>query len=459
MATSHTDDDAANSSRHCNSDDSLIAGLERLRVTDKQLDGSGLQPKCSSGSMDFPPVFEQDSNESLIGQSVFNQILMLLPGMIEQQLANATIDQSPPQSLEFVQTEMRKIKSKQVDLENKLNGHKKQVETWKTKVNNLEMNINEQQNAIDTLTQEANGNFNPENETELRTLLNKNLKEIKNMKNNLNAQLDELKAERDSIKEIDKSQKFIAKKYDEFAEKQTSMNNDVTEIKKKVEKQETKTEHMFTYSRMDHVTFVGVPYCYGPDGTENCKRMIVDICRELYYNIPINEISTAHRLKQYRGKTVGESSPPGIIVRFKDRDIRNDVLDLKSQLKGKTYWSCYNITKLYINEQLTPDKRKLMYETKVFTREMYRIHGRISVWTYKGNIFIRKSVPKAPKRKIRSKEDLDDIRKGTLTIDPISSHETTTRIENRVVPNAPAAATTEPFSATLSNFPLLGGTS
>ena len=177
---------------------------------------------------------------------------------------------------------------------------------------------------------------------------------------------------------------------------------------------------MFTYSRQDHVTFSGVPFAPGPDGVENCKQMVVNICRELHYNIPPNEISTAHRLKQHPDAAL--RGPPGIIVRFKDSDIRNDVLGLNSQMKGKHFWRCYNIQRLYINEQLTPDKRKLMYETKFLTRELFRIHGKIYVWTYKGNIFIRKGVYNAPRIKITSIDNLDDIRKGTISLEPADTN-------------------------------------
>ena len=203
---------------------------------------------------------------------------------------------------------------------------------------------------------------------------------------------------------------------------------------------------MFTYSRMDHVVFNGVPFCRGMNGNENCKQMIVNICKELHYIVPISEISIAHRLKQHHSKT----GPPGIIVRFKDREIRNDVLELKSQLRDKHYWISYGIERLYINEQLTPDKRKLMYETKVFTREMFRIHGRISVWTYKGEIFIRKSVLNAPKRKIKCTQDLDDIRGGSLSIDPER------RVTPRVIPSSSQQIQTPALNtSSLGEFPTL----
>ena len=49
---------------------------------------------------------------------------------------------------------------------------------------------------------------------------------------------------------------------------------------------------------------------------------------------------------------------------------------------------------------------------------MHRVHGKIYTWTFKGEIFIRKGVDGAPKRKISSLDDLTKIRSGTVSIEP-----------------------------------------
>ena len=59
-----------------------------------------------------------------------------------------------------------------------------------------------------------------------------------------------------------------------------------------------------------------------------------------------------------------------------------------------------------------------MFQTKIFTREMERIHGKVFVWTYKGDIFIRKNTRFAPKKKIASFNDLQKIRSGEDSLDP-----------------------------------------
>lgn len=59
-----------------------------------------------------------------------------------------------------------------------------------------------------------------------------------------------------------------------------------------------------------------------------------------------------------------------------------------------------------------------MYQTKVLIRELFDNHGKIFVWTYKGDIFIRKGVMHAPKRKITCMEILNDIKSGSISLEP-----------------------------------------
>ena len=218
------------------------------------------------------------------------------------------------------------------------------------------------------------------------------------------------------VTDIDEAQQFVSDKYDKLINENKHLNVKVDRLEKNLEKQATKSERNANYSRWENVKFGGINRYYLRDGvTEDCKTMIVNVCRELNYNIPINEISTAHRLKQHHSKT----GPPPIVVRFKDRDIRNDVLRLRSLARDKQTWRNYGITRLFINEHLTPEKGKLMYETKVFTREMNRIHGKIFVWSFKGEIFIRKGIEYAPRIKINNANDLDEIRRGSIKLDPL----------------------------------------
>ena len=54
---------------------------------------------------------------------------------------------------------------------------------------------------------------------------------------------------------------------------------------------------------------------------------------------------------------------------------------------------------------------------------MYRIEGKMFVWTYKGDVYLRKDAIGAPKIKINSEQDLNDIIEGKILLvnPPVSS--------------------------------------
>ena len=94
-----------------------------------------------------------------------------------------------------------------------------------------------------------------------------------------------------------------------------------------------------------------------------------------------------------------------------------------------------------------------MYQTKVFSREMFRIHGKIFVWSFKGEIYVRKAMEGAPKRKINCENDLNDIRRGTVSLDP-TTHFTRSTI-TKYHTNAVASVCNNPPVYSLSEYPYL----
>ena len=377
-----------------------------------------------------------------IMQEVWNALPALVGEALNVQLVpamtKAAMEESVFDSPTVTQPSNEDFKT---DITNKLNGYKTQVDQWITIAKDIQ-NIE-----LPQIRDDVKALTNAFKNTE-KTLINKTKQYISTenkVKNELKSLselktgLQELTNQKIQVNDIDNAQKFVSAEYDD-------LNRKVDEMSKDLKKQANKTEHMFNYSRWDDAEFSGVPYALDNEGNEDCKTMIVNICKELHYVLPVNEISTAHRLKQHPRKT----GPPSIIVRFKDRDIRNDVFKLRKLTKGKTQWRNYGITKLFINEHLTPDKRKLMYNTKVFTREMERIHGKIYAWTFKGEVYIRKDAENAQKIKINCENDLNDIRSGTISLDnmPINS-------KNQIQKNAPMSHSTTNIALSLTEYPLL----
>ena len=173
-------------------------------------------------------------------------------------------------------------------------------------------------------------------------------------------------------------------------------------LEKTVQRNSLKTERNSGYSRLDSLEVGGVPINADFEGKEDCKSMIKDICKELHLVLRDDAISTAHRLKQHPSKT----GPPAIIVKFSLRDDRNDVFALRKQLKT-TKLNILGIDKLFINESLTPEKKKILYECKKYVRENYHRFGKIYVWSFKGDIYVRQNVDNAQRYRINHTDDLD----------------------------------------------------
>ena len=67
---------------------------------------------------------------------------------------------------------------------------------------------------------------------------------------------------------------------------------------------------------------------------------------------------------------------------------------------------------------LPSEKRKFLYNTKqVAKNELSAKHGIIYVWTYRGDVYVRKAVDGAPKIRINSEFELKNIVNGHKSLD------------------------------------------
>ena len=114
------------------------------------------------------------------------------------------------------------------------------------------------------------------------------------------------------------------------------MNQKLSNFEKKLDSNIKTTKHNSKYTRRDSAVFAGIPPVIGPDGTEDCKKIIVDVCKELHLVINENLISTAHRLNQHPSK----QCPRPIIVNFISRGASNEVYVLKEVAGATDKVSC-----------------------------------------------------------------------------------------------------------------------
>ena len=373
-----------------------------------------------------------DTNLSVIERNVLKALLIQLPHYVKPVLTKLIMEESGTEVSDSMQQQLQTLQKdiaantaslmaygetikklqghvKQLDSQvkgntGKLSGYKQQAKDYTEKVKGVQGQINTLNLNFAKYNKENNNRSNEYNK--LQHKVKTELDEVKKMKNEYNKHLKEVqKVDLKKFKEIEESQEFISAKYEE-------VNKNVKKVEEDLATTKSKSEQNAAYSRLNNLEVAGVPVLPNEQDVD-CKTIIKEVCRELHYNIREGTISTAHRLKPRR-----DGGPPAIIVRFNNRDVRNDVYKLKSQLKDKTEWQCYNIHKLYINESLTPEKRSLLYKTKKKLKELLPAKQRCFVWTYKGNVFCRKDEEGAPRILVVSEDTLDDISSGKISLSP-----------------------------------------
>ena len=352
----------------------------------------------------------------LLRNSILNEVLMQLPALFEQFLdQNDRSYISTPgsatatQKNEFVelQRDMEEVKKKNKAWDNKINGYDKKLKTWTDTVKALDNDVTElkaenEKCAKDIKRTEKSVTNKMKEISSMQKKLEKTLEDMDKSRLKLTESIDSLKTiDGKKIIEIEGSQDFVSSQYDNILKNNNDMKEDITQLAKQVERNSMKTEQNAGYSRRDCLEFGGIPKNIGFDGKEDCKKMIKDICKVLNLSLRDDAISTAHRLKQHPSKT----GPPSIIAKFNLRDDRNDVFALRGILKT-TKINILGITKLFINESLTPEKKKILYECKKYAREHYDRFGKIYVWSFKGDVYVRQSLENAPRFQINYYNDL-----------------------------------------------------
>ena len=127
------------------------------------------------------------------------------------------------------------------------------------------------------------------------------------------------------------------------------------------------------------------------------KEFIQKVAKRMNVQLASCDISTAHRLFNHTDRTFfpskeknqqrEKSHPPPIIVRFANRDKRNEIYSnrklLKSNPSSSSNFATANVT---IQENVTSQRRSLYYTAKQAKAQLnFKF-----VWTSQGRIYIRK---------------------------------------------------------------------
>ncbi|XP_014670273.1 PREDICTED: uncharacterized protein LOC106811234 [Priapulus caudatus] len=221
---------------------------------------------------------------------------------------------------------------------------------------------------------------------DMKAALSQQTDEIKKFVGN---QLKDIKKE---LQEIKSSQEFLAAKYEELVEELDRNNkktkaledrNSVLEASNIAQEEriinlEKSLDNLEQYGRRDCVEITNIPW----SDQENPSTIVKKIATNMGLQMTDGDISTAHRLPKPRS-----GAAPTIIVKFTRRDMRT-AFYAKRKLAGTAADLGYSAhSKIFINESLTRERRKIFHEVLKFKKE----NGYRFIWTHFGKIFIKKS--------------------------------------------------------------------
>ena len=220
------------------------------------------------------------------------------------------------------------------------------------------------------------------------------------------------------VGQLQDSQKFISDNHDDLSKsykdiiltnKQQNqeikhLNKQAENLQKRSSDEEMKMDELEQYDRRQNLEFQGVPLTEKEDVTQ----IILDLSEKLEVSLKKDDISIAHRLPQRQrpGRTRSSSIKrhPTIIVRFVSRLIRNQVYANRYKAKYIKDFPVEGMEKLYVNENLTQRRKKLLWQTKQAAKERDYDY----FWTNNGQIYLRKD-EESNKIHIKSETDLDDL--------------------------------------------------
>lgn len=198
----------------------------------------------------------------------------------------------------------------------------------------------------------------------------------------INRKLDSLLPLKETVDGIEQSVQAMSEKYDEVLARLTQHDNNMKDLRKRVEKLEQKdpteevkqlrqTVHELEWrSRRLNLEIHGIPQV----ANENLLDKVNEVAQKL--SVPIlseAEVTSMHRLPSNPNRV------PGVIVRFSRQTTRDRWLASKSNLRRTE-------TTIYVQENMTRQNRALLSATKTWARE----HGYQFAWHKNGKILVRK---------------------------------------------------------------------
>ena len=164
-------------------------------------------------------------------------------------------------------------------------------------------------------------------------------------------------------------------------------NSTVKSLQTKIHMLQSEMDSLEQYSRRSCLRITGLPEHEDPNTSED---IIALINGQTQLDPPLlpSEVDRAHRIGPRN-----DNSPRNVIIKFRSYPSRKRVMDARKKLKPQGN----NRQKVFINEDLTRERQKILYRLRMEKRK-----GTISdCWTHDGTVVIRDM-----HRKIRSARTL-----------------------------------------------------
>lgn len=202
----------------------------------------------------------------------------------------------------------------------------------------------------------------------------------------LSEQVEQLRSE---IVALQMENDSLRKEVREAKEREDSLKSKIEETRFTADLADRRCEELSCYIRRNNLRIFGVDEATGRDREETpdeCERKVLTLIREkLQVKISSSDIEAVHRLGAKRAARSSQTSPGastqqqqsrprGIIIRFVNRRVRDNVLYARRKLKG---------TRTLIAEDLTPRAYSLLCKVRENTAVCKQS------WTKNGKVFMK----------------------------------------------------------------------
>lgn len=214
----------------------------------------------------------------------------------------------------------------------------------------------------------------------------------------------------DLKRDLERSQQFLSDRYEELIGKVTENREIMSQMSKTIESLVGKVKErddviMNLTSRLNQLEQYGRNHNFELGEVteiekENLEDVVVAVARKMDINLTPAEIETVHRLPAKKGKV------RSIIVQLNSRKKRDEFILKRSKVRisNDDLLGNGNKSKVYINENLTPFYKNLLWKAKTIQQEKRYAFA----WFRFGKVLMRKD-ERSPVIRIDQESDLNEL--------------------------------------------------